>query len=185
MDSKKLYPILGLVVIVLVAGGYWYLTNQSINTYEVIFRIGVEDEDYSEFKIEGWEDISSYSCEVGVDCLNETFPGCLLRFPDSPYYNEGVTNLEITFTLAQSYGNLVLRLVRAGAETTIVTVDGRDEYEVTKDLLGSGEGVFGSFDLVLGRLSKGTHVITFSVADDGIGNGVYGWDALSLFNSPS
>ena len=28
MDSKKVYPILGLVVIVLVAGGYWYLMNQ-------------------------------------------------------------------------------------------------------------------------------------------------------------
>ena len=29
MDTKRIFPILGLVVIVLVAGGYWYLTNRS------------------------------------------------------------------------------------------------------------------------------------------------------------
>ena len=28
LDSKKVYPILGLVVIMLVAGGYWYLSNR-------------------------------------------------------------------------------------------------------------------------------------------------------------
>jgi hypothetical protein len=28
MDSKRVYPILGLIVIVLAAGGYWYLTNR-------------------------------------------------------------------------------------------------------------------------------------------------------------
>ena len=65
MDSKRIYPILGLVVIVLAAGGYWYLTNQSVNTYEVIFRIGEENGRASEFYIRGSEDRLSYAWHYG------------------------------------------------------------------------------------------------------------------------
>jgi len=55
MDSKKAYPILGLIVIALAAGGYWYLTSQTDNTYKVIFKIGKEDSRSTEFRKSGLE----------------------------------------------------------------------------------------------------------------------------------
>ena len=36
---------------------------------------------------------------------------------------------------------------------------------------------FGAYDLDLGRLEAGVHVIELSVAEDGEENGRFGWDA--------
>jgi len=36
MDSKRIYPMLGLVVIVLVAGGYWYLSNRPKTPTDIV-----------------------------------------------------------------------------------------------------------------------------------------------------
>ena len=187
MDSKKIYPILGLVVIVLVAGGYWYLTNQSVNTYEVIFRIGKENRVGAEFRKNDFDDQISYTCTMGVDFSNETFPARLYRANYSDRNrNFGVENVEIIFTLDKNYRNIIFRLARSGSETTTVSFDDEQEYLVTAEMLGSHDNSgYSSYDLELGELKKGTHSITLTVADDGMGNGAYSWDALSLFNSPT
>ena len=187
MDSKRGYPILGLVVIILVAGGYWYLSNQSVNTYEVIFRIGKENGSPAEFNYRGFEDQLSYTCTMGADFSNKTFPKRLLgsNFTDANSYL-GVENIEIIFTLEHNYRNIIFRLVRSGSETTTVVVDDEHEYLVTAEMLGSSDnGGFGSYNLELGELNQGTHSIILTVADDGNGNGAYWWDALSLYNSPT
>ena len=75
----------------------------------------------------------------------------------------------------------MLRLVRAGGETTAVKLD-RETHLVTAEMVGSADhGRFGACDLTLGDLKKGVHTIVMTVADDGTGNGGYSWDALSLF----
>ena len=186
MDSKRIYPILGLVVIVLAAGGYWYLTNQSVNTYEVIFRIGEENRVSAEFYKRGFEEQLSYICTIGVDFSNKTFPKRHYRanYRDSNR-DFGVENIEIIFTLEKNYRNIIFRLARSGSETTTVIVDDEHEYVVTADMLGSSDnGGYGSYDLELGALNKGTHSMVLTVADDGNGNGAYGWDALIIFNAP-
>jgi hypothetical protein len=101
---------------------------------------------------------------------------------DSRYADTEVKRITIIFTLDQDYSELVLRLVRGGRETTVVTVDAQQTYLVTNVMLGSDEDwVVGAYDLMLGALKKGTHTIQLTVADDGKGYGDFGWDALALF----
>ena len=187
MDSKRVYPIIGLVVIILAAGGYWYLSNQSVNTYEVIFKIGSENNAFTDFKMSGFRGQSDYTCSIGVDNVNDTFP--MMHYtPDASDQSaeaQGVEYIKIIFTLDTKYSNLVLRLVRGGAETTVVVVDGENDYRVSNDMLGSAEGfTVGQYNLELGPFNKGTHTIELTVTDGEKGNGGYQWDALSLFNSP-
>jgi hypothetical protein len=97
-------------------------------------------------------------------------------------YYGGVERITISFRLDQSYNNVIMRLARAGEETTVVIVDGNQTHLVTDKMLGSADhGVYGAYDLMLGELKKGVHTIQLTVADDGKGNGGYSWDALSLF----
>jgi len=148
-----------------------------------LFAIGRENNSDGEFAARGFRGHPEYTCRVGVDCLTEAFPASLCRTPEShaASYDDEVKRITITLTLDQDYGELALRLVRAGAETTVVTVDGQQTYLVTNTMLGSNEGwVVGAYDLMLGALKKGTHTIQMTVADDGKGNGHYGWDALAL-----
>ena len=94
----------------------------------------------------------------------------------------GAQRIFIEFNLDRVYRSLVLRLARAGAETTVVKVDDRAPQEVTNTMLGSDEGFSaGAYDLALGRLDTGDHLIELTVADDGKGNGSYVWDAIALF----
>ena len=151
----------------------------------ILFAIGREDNSYSEFEWRGFKGHPEYTCRVGVDCSTEAFPSGMCRDPecqDSIYADEEVKRITITLTLDQDYSELVLRLVRAGRETTEVTVDAQQTYLVTNVMLGSDEGwVVGAYDLMLGTLKKGTHTIQLTVADDGKGNGEFAWDALALF----
>ena len=93
----------------------------------------------------------------------------------------GVKRIIITFRMEQSYDNVILRLARAGGETTMVTMDGNQTHLVTAEMLGSADhGGFGAYDLMVGGLKTGVHTIEMSVPDDGKGNGGYSWDAISL-----
>ena len=150
----------------------------------MIFAIGQEDKSYREFNARGFKGQSEYTCRVGVDCSSETFPRRLYFPPISKYTIDGVVRITIMFTLDHTYKNAILRLARAGNETTVVTVDGERErtHRVTDIMLGSTDGgVYGVYDLTLGALKKGTHTLQFTVGDDGKGNEGYSWDALTLF----
>ena len=149
----------------------------------VIFAIGQEDKSDGEFRKYGLRGITEYRCRVGVDCSTETFPAYLNRAGYSGYDYGGVERIIISFRLDQTYNDFILRLARGGAETTVVTVDGKQTYLVTNTMLGSGEGYgVGVYNLELGALKKGRHTIEITVADDGKGNATYQWDALSLYS---
>jgi hypothetical protein len=141
----------------------------------VFFAIGREDKSDNEFEFT--MGMSEYRCTVGVDCSTEAFPTGL----GLAWYGLGVERIIISFRLNQAYDNVILRLARGGAETTVVIVNEKQKYFVTDTMLGSGEGyIVGVYNLELGTLKKGVHSIEMSVADDGKGNGTYAWDALSL-----
>jgi hypothetical protein len=151
---------------------------------KTIFAIGQEDRHWGEFTARGFKGHPEYRCRVGVDCSTENFPsGLYLRDPNYSFYaDEEVKRVIITFVLENNYNELVLRLVRGGSETTVVTVDGTQTYLVTNEMLGSSDGwVVGDYDLKLGAFKKGTHTLELSIADDGRGDGSFGWDALALF----
>jgi hypothetical protein len=149
---------------------------------DVIFAIGQEDKRFYEFCSKGFKGHPEYTCRVGVVCSSEVFPMRLYRAPIPEYEDNGVERVTIIFTLDHGYKNAVLRLVRAGGETTVVRLDEDQTFSVTAEMLGSQEGwVFGAYNLMLGALKKGTHTIQLTVADDGKGNGRCNWDALMLF----
>jgi hypothetical protein len=147
-------------------------------------EIGQEDKSYYEFTARGFSEPLEYTCSVGVDCSTETFPKGMCRDPECQEgpFNSDVRIITITFMLDQDYRELVLRLDRAGLETTVVTVDAQQTYQVTFGMLRSNENyTVGGYDLVLGVLEKGSHTIQLVVAEDGNGNGAFTWDALTLF----
>ena len=181
------FPIIVFTVLILTALP-WYQgqaddSDTSRPKGKVIFEIGQEDKSDKEFRRSGWMEHTEYSCIVEVDCSTEAFPRYLNRAGyGGGYSDSGVERITITFTLNRNYNNIVLRLVRGGAETTVVTVDGKQTHLVTDTMLGSGEGFkVGIYNLPLGELVEGTHSIEMTVADDGKGNATYQWDALSLF----
>ena len=96
----------------------------------VIFAIGQEDKSDLEFRSIGFRTITEYNCRVGVDCSTETFPAYLIRAGYSGYNSGGVERIIIRFRLDQTYNDVILRLVRGGDETTVVTVDGKQTYLV-------------------------------------------------------
>lgn len=147
-----------------------------------IFAIGQEDWRWSDFRSSGLSETTEFNCTVGIDCSTELFPQSLNRAGLEVYQEISVEQVVIQFNLEQSYNYVILRLAKAGSETVVVTVDGEFTYHVTGELVGSGEGGrMGAYNLRLGALTEGTHTIQLTVADDGIGNGSFGWDALSLF----
>ena len=148
----------------------------------ILFAIGKEDGGRSEFQQSGSKDIHEYEYTVGMDSMTDGFPSHLYATSKvSSWDSTAVESLKIIFNLSRSFEKVNLRLVRAGAETTIVKLNNKDTYEVTADMLGSYEhSAFGSYELNLGPLEKGIHNIEISVADDGKGNGRYGWDAIIL-----
>jgi len=153
--------------------------SQAAKDGEVIFTIGKEDGSDREFQNYLWTGIEEYIFRVGVETDNK-FPAELhIR---GVYKNYGVVRLKITFSAQRSYDKAILRLVRGGDETSVVTVDGQQPYQVTSSMLGSGEGFrAGSYELDIGGLQEGEHTLMFTVLEDEKGNGAYQWDALELF----
>ena len=146
-----------------------------------LFTIGQEDKSYFEFRSTGFRGQPEYTCRVEADCAAEAFPRWLYRAP-RPWTDDGVERITIIFTLDHDYNEVVLRLARAGAETAVVTVDGKRTHLVTNSMLGSNEDyVVGAYNLTLGALKKGTHTIQLTLADDGTGNDMHVWDAIALF----
>ena len=142
-------------------------------------EIGKEDGSYSEFASKGFRDVDEFHCITDQVLSAEDFP--LGHFIEGVITDRGVSQVVIDFTLSKTYDRVVLRLAREGSETTVVTVDGRTDYQVTADMLGSRDGNhFGIYDLVVGSLEEGEHTIVLTVLDDGKGTGGYAWDALKL-----
>jgi hypothetical protein len=173
----------GCVVVALVVGVAASALGQAGERTTLLFRVGKEDDSNREFAVRGFADSIEYTCTVGQDWPDAVFPGAMYRLPIAPFIDDGVGRVVIRFALGQAQDEIVLRLVRAGAETTVVTVDDLRQQLVTSAMLGSGENsVYGSYNLILGRMERGLHTIKLTIADDGKGNGRFAWDALSLLS---
>jgi hypothetical protein len=149
----------------------------------ILFSIGREDGLRIEYQQSGWQGIHEYECTIGVDCEKmRSFPSHLYAVSAADKWDDSaVERVKITFNLNKEFEYVTLRLVRAGAETSVVSLDDRYEFEVSSDMLGTYEhSAFGSYELELGSLDEGIHHIELSVADDGKGNGRFGWDAIVL-----
>ena len=148
----------------------------------VLFAIGVEDGDRSEFQHFDWEGINDYECTVGVNCESKNFPARFLRMSVADRWDYlGVAQVTINFNLNQAYERVFLRLVRTGSDTTIVNLDDGVSHYVTHKMLDSRSwGNYGGYDLDLGRLNAGIHTIKLTVDEHGMGNGRYSWDAIIL-----
>ncbi len=148
--------------------------------WEEIFTIGEEAHNYSDLANTGFRDVVEFTCHAGLDCEGTDFPAALyLR--NAELYSDGVREVTIAFDLTRDYSEVILRLVRAGSETSAVTVDGETTHYVTNEMLGSAEGwIVGSFDLSLGAMDEGNHAIALAIREDGKGNEQLGWDALSM-----
>ena len=170
---------LPMMMAAVMSSGQIKALSQAAKDGDAIFTIGKEDGSDREFMSYGWTGIEEYIFLVGVDTDNQ-FPAELhLR---GVYESYGVVRLKITFSANQSYDKVILRVVRGGDETSVVTVDGQQPCQVTSSMLGSGEGFrSGSYELDIGGLQKGEHTLMFTVLEDGKGNGAYQWDALELF----
>jgi len=176
-----------LVVAVLVFGGVTLVwagaqhESSAAMPPKVVFSIGKQDQSDAEFDKSGFAGKEEYACTVGKDCTADKFPDRHEREGVREYDESGVQRIFINFRLDGEYHDLVLRLARAGAETTVVKIDDQSPQDVTNTMLGSDEGFSdGAYDLAIGSLDKGEHVIQLTVADDGKGNGSYVWDAIAL-----
>ena len=147
----------------------------------ILFSIGKEDGENLEFEEHGWEGISEFECDVGLDCLAARFP-MRLHAPSAYYWDyKAVQRVTIYFRLVEDIPSSQLALARAGDETSLIELDKQKVFTVTGEMLGSsGGGKYGRFVLNLGTLSEGLHSLTISVADDGQGNGRHALDAIVL-----
>ena len=151
-------------------------------TWNEIFVIGVENSSGSGFASGGFDQHQEFVCHIHVDCKVADIPAGLYEGDSPRAYRDEAPRLTIVFTLNRDYSEVMLHLARAGSETTAVSIDGGAPLLVTSEMLGSRDGgVMGSYDLPLGPLQAGSHSVTFSVQSDGIGNGGYAWDALSMY----
>ncbi len=176
--SPRLMALLMLMAAVMCSGQTKALS-QAAKDGEVIFTVGTEDGSDREFRGHGWTGIEEYAFRAGLDADNK-FPAEL--HVRGVYQSYGVVTLKVTFLAQRYYDKAILRLVRGGDETGVIAVDGLASYQVTSSMLGSGEGFrAGSYELDIGVLQKGEHTLTFTVLEDGKGNGSYQWDALELF----
>ena len=179
------FPIYFMTVLIVTVSLWSYAKADNSDTEppegKVIFQIGQEDKKL-EFLTRGFTGIHEYMCTAGMNCIPTSFPARSYRMSAANIGDySGVAQITIEFKLKRYYNEVVLRLARWGAETTVVTVDGKETHHVTSNMLGSNEDVHGVYNLALGALSKGRHTILLTVAEDGKGNGRHSWDALVLF----
>jgi len=148
----------------------------------VLFAIGAEDGDRSEFQHFDWEGINDYECTVGVNCESKNFPARLLRMSVADRWDYlGVAQVTINFNLNQALERVFLRIVRGGSDTTIVNLDDSASHYVTHKMLDSRNWAhYGSYEVDLGSLNAGIHIIKLTVDERGMGRGRYSWDAIIL-----
>lgn len=152
----------------------------------ILFQIGQEDGAEFEFNSSNLKNVHEFTCSAPLGCKAEVFPRRLYIHPRKTirevWTGGGVAKVSINFTLDIDQEEVVLRLARAGDETTLVTLNGEQEFLITSEILGSREGgLFSAYNLSLGSINKGMHTIQFTVVDDGKGNGRYAWDSISLY----
>ena len=91
----------------------------------------------------------------------------------------GVAQVTINFNLNQAYQRVFLRIVRGGSDTTIVNLDDSASHYVTHKMLDSRNWAhYGSYEVDLGSLNAGIHIIKLTVDERGMGRGRYSWDAI-------
>lgn len=143
-----------------------------------LVQIGREDGSPGEIAHSGFRDVDEFRWTPQQPPEASDFP--FGHFVEGLVTNRGVARVIIEFDLQRSYEQVVLRLAREGSETTVVRVDQGAEHRVTGEMVGSRDGNhFGSYDLALGPLQKGIHMLVLTVLNDGKGPG-YAWDALKL-----
>lgn len=151
----------------------------------IIVAFGEEDHRYEDFARSGYEGVHKYECVVGVDCDTASFPDAIydLAQMPSPYYERSaVAEARIRCNLMDDTDGVTLRLARGGSETAVVQVDDRPRIELPPDMFDpptKDGGGYGVYDLRLGTLDRGDHVIRLMMKS-GTGNGAFGWDAVIL-----
>lgn len=144
---------------------------------ETIFEIGVQDNSYNEFKLEGFKEIEEFILNCGENYATGDFP--YGHFAPEIISNRGVQSIVIQFETEEDYSKGILLLSREGSETTRVLIDEDAEYRITSEMLGSRDGNhFGSYELDIGAIPAGKHSIRLTVDDDGKSIGGYAWDAI-------
>ena len=154
------------------------------NACNPIFTIGELNKSSFEFAWDGFRDVQEVEIDADGIVDPTKIPGRLIH-PDSWYSPDrwdAVKEITINFKILDEESALFLRIARAGDSDTLVVIDEMNEYRVTAEMLGSGEGAkFGAYDLHLGTLNKGNHNILLTMPDDGLGtNGSIKWDAIIL-----
>ena len=154
------------------------------NASGVLFTIGDEDGVRYPYKKSGWSGIDQFACTIGKDCDVSTFPSHLrTTSSEADWADTAVERVRVKFATSAPFDDVVLRLVRAGAETIVVRLDDREDMMVTKSMMTPKtyeHSGFGAVNLQLGRVNAGTHVLQLSVAEDGEGNARFGWDSILL-----
>ncbi|SNT39850.1 hypothetical protein SAMN05421757_11547 [Tropicimonas sediminicola] len=154
------------------------------DTNGVIFTLGKEDNSRSGYRGTGWGEVDIHACSIGLDCHSKPFPSHLHAASGrGEWHDTAVEHAQISFSLGKAQDDVTLRLVRAGAETIAVQLDDGEVVLVTKSMMEPRtyeHSEFGAYDLKLGKLEAGQHVLDLSVSDDGEGNGRFGWDAIIL-----
>ena len=123
----------------------------------VLFAIGAENGDESEFQYADFEGIKDYECTVKVNYESKNFPAHIMRrsLADRCDYL-GVAQVTINFNLSPTCEKVSLRIARKGTGTTIVELDDTVAHSVTSEMLESGPYQrYGSYDLGLGTLDAG------------------------------
>ena len=147
----------------------------------IVFVIGEFDGNRVEFQRTGWEGVNDFRCTAGVDCLAESFPMRIRAASATQWDAVAVESITISFRLAEDLEAARLVLARAGDETSVVSLDGREIGTYTHDEIGAGEGpIYGQLAISLGMLDAGPHTLTLRVADDGTGNQRHSLDAIAL-----
>ena len=152
----------------------------------VIFALGEVDGYYRDFARAGYEGIHEYECVVGIDCETAQFPDAIydiVRIPNSYYERSAVAEARIRFNLEDDIDDLTLRLARTGSETAVVQIDDQPLVELPAVLFDPPSrdgGNIGVFDLYIGALDRGEHVVRLTVKSGTGNNGSFGWDAVIL-----
>jgi hypothetical protein len=179
----------GLLGAILVSGMSGMANAEDVPVLEpdsqgAFFILGKEDGYRYGYRTSGWSLVDEHACIIGVDCHSKPFPSHLRTASGSmEWADTAVERVTITFQFGEGYDDVILRLVRAGAETIVVRLDDRDEINVTKSMMVPRtyeHSEFGAHDLMLGHLEAGMHTLQLSVAEDGEGNSRFGWDSIQL-----